>query len=252
MAKIQASVLATCTPLANFWSHITKQGCTGNDQELIPANELMKAATDTLALIGNESNYIAQSRRKTFIDSISKTKPKLATFLREICKEDLGDAGSELFGPQARNKKKKKKGQTQSKTLTRPFSQWKPLFVPTDAQLSKQSLIIQAPGHQVWNRTGPKLDPIQSRPHKQRQTPDFQKQTRTDRSSGAIPLPRRRDVSNKLSKQSDEAGQVLNNKQPLDSANHSGLQIGIHPTPSIQLSHSRNILTFAAASRKIR
>ena len=112
MAKIQASVLATCTPLANFWSHITKQGCTGNDQELIPANELMKAATDTLALIGNESNYIAQSRRKTFIDSISKTKPKLATFLREICKEDLGDAGSELFGPQARNKQKKKRANT--------------------------------------------------------------------------------------------------------------------------------------------
>ena len=44
MAKIQASVLTTCTPLANFWSHIAKQGFTSNDQELIPASEVMKAA----------------------------------------------------------------------------------------------------------------------------------------------------------------------------------------------------------------
>ena len=32
MAKIQASVLATFTPLTNFWSNIVKQGFTGNDQ----------------------------------------------------------------------------------------------------------------------------------------------------------------------------------------------------------------------------
>ena len=34
----------------------------------------------------------------------SKPKPKLTRFLREICKEDLRDAGSELFGPKARKK----------------------------------------------------------------------------------------------------------------------------------------------------
>jgi len=104
MAKIQASVLASCAPLANFWSHMSKQGFSGNDQELIPASEVVKVTKDTLALIGNASNYIAQSRRKAFVDSISKSKPKLAKFLREICKEDLGDTGSELFGPQARKK----------------------------------------------------------------------------------------------------------------------------------------------------
>ena len=104
MAKLQASVLASYAPLANFWSHIAKQGLTGEDQELIPVSEVIKVAKDTLALIGNASNYIAQSRRKAFIDSISKTKPKLARFLREICREDLGEAGSELFGPQARKK----------------------------------------------------------------------------------------------------------------------------------------------------
>ena len=44
MAKIQASVLATCTPLTNFQSNITKEG--------------FKVTKDTLTLIGNASNYI--------------------------------------------------------------------------------------------------------------------------------------------------------------------------------------------------
>ena len=58
MAKIQASVLATCTPLTNFWSNIAKQGFTGNDQWLIPLSEIIKVTKDTLTLIGNASNYI--------------------------------------------------------------------------------------------------------------------------------------------------------------------------------------------------
>ena len=44
IAKIQDSVLAICTLLGNFWSHIAKQGFTGNDQELIPASEVIKVS----------------------------------------------------------------------------------------------------------------------------------------------------------------------------------------------------------------
>ena len=58
MAKIQASVLAICTPLTNFWSNIAKQVCTVNDQWLIPLSEIMKVTKDTLILIGNASSYI--------------------------------------------------------------------------------------------------------------------------------------------------------------------------------------------------
>lgn len=53
----------------------------------------------SIPLIGNVSNYIVQES-----DSISKAKPKLARFLREFCKENLGDAWSESFGSQASKK----------------------------------------------------------------------------------------------------------------------------------------------------
>ena len=38
------------------------------------------------------------------ISSIAKSRPKLSSFLKEICKEDLGDTGVELFGPEVRKK----------------------------------------------------------------------------------------------------------------------------------------------------
>lgn len=104
LSKVQASVLASCSPLANFWSHLQEQGFEGKEDELIPASDVLRVTKDTLALIGNASNYISQTRRSTFIDSISGTRPNLAKFLREICKDDLGDTGTELFGPQARKK----------------------------------------------------------------------------------------------------------------------------------------------------
>ena len=40
-------------PLANFWSHITKHGLTGEDQELVPVSKVIEVAKDTLALIGS-------------------------------------------------------------------------------------------------------------------------------------------------------------------------------------------------------
>ena len=43
IAKIPSFGLGNlCTILGNFWSHVAKQGFTGNDQELIPASEVIK------------------------------------------------------------------------------------------------------------------------------------------------------------------------------------------------------------------
>lgn len=104
LSKVQASILASCAPLANFWSHLRDQGFEGKADEMIPASEVIKVMMDTTALIGNASSYISQTRRNIFIDSISGQHPNLAKFLWEICKGDLGDTGTELFGPQVRKK----------------------------------------------------------------------------------------------------------------------------------------------------
>lgn len=104
MAKVQATVLATCAPLANFWSHLAEQQLTGKPEELIPVSEVIKLTQDTLVLIGNASNYISQTRRANIFNSISKSRPKLSSFMKEICKDDLGDTGTQLFGPEVRKK----------------------------------------------------------------------------------------------------------------------------------------------------
>ena len=102
MAKAQATVLATCAPLANFWFHLAEQELTGKPEELIPVSEVIKLTKDTLALIGNASNYISQTRCTTIVNSISKSRSKLSSFMKETCKDDLGD--TELFGPEVRKK----------------------------------------------------------------------------------------------------------------------------------------------------
>ena len=104
LAKLQATVLATCAPLANFWSHLSEQEFTGKTEELIPVSDVIRVTQDTLVLIGNASNYISQARRTAVINSIARSRPKLSSFLKEICKEDLGDTGDELFGPEVRKK----------------------------------------------------------------------------------------------------------------------------------------------------
>ena len=39
LMKIQAAVLATSAPLANFWSHLTKQGFEGKDDEFVAVGQ---------------------------------------------------------------------------------------------------------------------------------------------------------------------------------------------------------------------
>ena len=91
-------------PISHFWSHLRKQEFTGKTEELIPVSEVIRVTQDTLALIGNASNYISQTRCTAVISSIAKSQPKLTSFLKEICKEDLGDTGVELFGPEVQKK----------------------------------------------------------------------------------------------------------------------------------------------------
>ena len=38
-------------------------------------------------------------RRNIIIDRVKYKRPRLATFLQDICKEDLGESAQELFGP---------------------------------------------------------------------------------------------------------------------------------------------------------
>ena len=104
LMKIQAAVLATSAPLANFWSHLTEQGFEGKDDEYVAVGDVLDVMKSSLMLIGNASHYITQTRRRSIIDTTKKSRPKLASFLQDICKGDLGDTGEDLFGPEARKK----------------------------------------------------------------------------------------------------------------------------------------------------
>lgn len=92
MSKIQASILASAAPVANIWSHLE---LTGKGEELIPTAEVLKVFKDTLALIGNASNYVSQQRRKQVTESLKTSRPNLSLFLSEICRGDLGDSGAD-------------------------------------------------------------------------------------------------------------------------------------------------------------
>ena len=50
LAKVEATVLATCAPLANIWSHLSEQEFTGKTEELIPVSDVISITQDTLAL----------------------------------------------------------------------------------------------------------------------------------------------------------------------------------------------------------
>ena len=98
LAKIQSAVLAACSPVANLWVHLEKQGFKGKPGEFIPTEEVTKVARDTLALLGNANSYISQVRRTQFIGSMTNQRPAVAKFLRDVTKEGNCGKDSELFG----------------------------------------------------------------------------------------------------------------------------------------------------------
>ena len=102
LAKIQATVLASAAPLINFWAHLLETKVSLEDQ--IPAGEVVQVIQDCLVLIGNASNYVSQARRNNIIQTLSKSRPKLGSFLKDMCNDNLSNTRGELFGPDIREK----------------------------------------------------------------------------------------------------------------------------------------------------
>ena len=102
LAKIQATILASAAPLTNFWAHLVETDVSPAEQ--IPAGEVVQVMKDSLALIGNASNYVSQARRNNIIQSLSKSRPKLGSFMKDVCSDNLSNTKGELFGPDLRKK----------------------------------------------------------------------------------------------------------------------------------------------------
>ena len=46
LARIQASVLATCAPVINLWSQLEDQGLSGKPNDLFPVSEVLKISSN--------------------------------------------------------------------------------------------------------------------------------------------------------------------------------------------------------------
>ena len=101
LSRIQTSILAACAPLTDLWSKLCDQGLSGEEDELIPVEEVLKIIRASLALIWNSSNYVSQLRRKTIIEALPADKANLAKIMKQVCRGQIENSGSELFGDQA-------------------------------------------------------------------------------------------------------------------------------------------------------
>ena len=86
LSRIQTSILAACAPLTDLWSKLCDQGLSGEEDELIPVEEVLKIIRASLALIGNSSNYVSQLRRKTIIEALPADKANLAKIMKRVCR----------------------------------------------------------------------------------------------------------------------------------------------------------------------
>ena len=101
LSRIQTSILAACAPLTDLWSRLCDQGLSGEEDELIPVEEVLKVIRASVALIGNSSNYVSQLRRKTIIEALPADKANLAKIMKQVCRRQIENTGPELFGDQA-------------------------------------------------------------------------------------------------------------------------------------------------------
>lgn len=101
LSKIQASVIASCSPLANLWSELDAQEMKGAKSELIPADVVLRSIQATLTLIGNATNYISIQRRENIIKALPKSRENLAKILKQVTKRDSIGEGTHLFGENA-------------------------------------------------------------------------------------------------------------------------------------------------------
>ena len=101
LSKIQASVIASCSPIAHLWSELDAQQMKGTKSELIPADVVLKSIQATLTLIGNANNYISTMRRDNIIKALPKSRENRVKILKQVTKQDVVGEGSHLFGDQA-------------------------------------------------------------------------------------------------------------------------------------------------------
>ena len=104
MSKVQAAILASSAPLLSLWTQLEDQSFSGKPDELVPSSAVLKTIRETITLIGNALTFTSMQRRLMVIQGMRKDRPRLADFLQDICKDDIGKTGTELFGPTARKK----------------------------------------------------------------------------------------------------------------------------------------------------
>lgn len=104
LSKVQYTIVSSAAPLLNLVSDLSHQGFTGAPNELIPVDAVLTVAKESIALIGNSFNYVNEARRKNVLESMKAKCPRLAGFIEDICKDDLGEDTSELFGPVVKKK----------------------------------------------------------------------------------------------------------------------------------------------------
>ena len=81
MSRVQTAILVAPAPLISLWMQLESQGFSGKLDELILTKEVFRTIRDSLALIGNASSYMSTQWRQTIIQSIHKSRPRLADFL---------------------------------------------------------------------------------------------------------------------------------------------------------------------------
>ena len=67
------------------------QGLSGEEDELIPAEEVLKVIRASVALIGN-ANYVSQLRRRTIIEALLAEKAKLAKIRKQVCRRQIAES----------------------------------------------------------------------------------------------------------------------------------------------------------------
>ena len=102
--KIQSSILSAAGPAIGLLIDLAKQDFSGDTGKLIPAKDIIEVLKETLVLVGNVSCFISETRCLGIINKIKPKHPRLASFLQEICSEDMGEPSGELFGPTAKKR----------------------------------------------------------------------------------------------------------------------------------------------------
>jgi len=89
MNDYHVSVVAAHAPITNLLSSMEEHNLSGSQEELIPADEVLRVLQASLVLIGNSVNYISQQRREAILSTFPTSRSNLAKILKQICNKDL-------------------------------------------------------------------------------------------------------------------------------------------------------------------